>query len=147
MSQRRRRANGSQSPAGDERADPATTVAESADVQTLYQRSLERIDELLVENEQLKAAAAVCQCQCKADDSDVKPHLRCPSCWGTLRGRGVRKWQRQVSGSLVKRAYDCDKCPADWTVEVRVDEDDGIQKTTTVISEVRQPAVEVGPPT
>ena len=40
----------------------------------------------------------------------VKPHLRCPVCWGNYGGRGRRKWERQVSGSLQQRAYACNQC-------------------------------------
>lgn len=72
---------------------------------------------------------------------DVKPHLRCPCCWNNYGGKAKkRKWQRQVSGPLVKRCYVCDQCDAEWVVDVRVEEQDGVEWVETKVSQVRQTA-------
>lgn len=69
---------------------------------------------------------------------DVKPHLRCPCCWNGYGGKAARrKWQRQVSGPLVQRCYVCDQCGTEWTVDVRVEEVDGIEWVETKISKVK----------
>lgn len=70
----------------------------------------------------------------------VKKHLQCPACY-TGRG-GVaarRKWSRQVSGTLQKRCYACDKCDCEWTVDVRYEVIDDIEHVTTKVSQVRNP--------
>ena len=70
--------------------------------------------------------------------NDVKPHLRCPCCWNGYRGKARRrKWQRQVSGPLVQRCYVCDQCGAEWVVDVRVDEIDGVSWVETKTAKVR----------
>ena len=48
----------------------------------------------------------------------VREHRRCPSCWGTLKGKGVRQWSRPVSGRQVKTCYQCDQCGHNWTVVI-----------------------------
>jgi hypothetical protein len=71
---------------------------------------------------------------------NVKPHLRCPCCWNGLGGTVARrKWQRQVSGPLVRRCYFCNQCGAEWVVDVRVEVSDGIEWTATKTSQVRLP--------
>lgn len=89
----------------------------------------------LDEIERLKnIGALVCE------PNEIKPHLRCPACWGRDKGKaGRRKWQRQVNGPLVKRCYACDECGAEWVVEVRSDEcNDGVLFVSTRVTEVRQ---------
>lgn len=69
---------------------------------------------------------------------DVKPHLRCPCCWNGYGGKAQRrKWQRQVNGPLAQRCYVCDQCGAEWVVDVRVEEKDGIEWVETKTSKVR----------
>lgn len=76
---------------------------------------------------------------------DVKPHLRCPCCWNGLGGKAERrKWQRQVSGPLVQRCYVCDKCGAEWIVDVRVEVVDGIEWVETKTAKVKPGAVKPG---
>ena len=69
----------------------------------------------------------------------VKPHLRCPSCWGNLGGRAARrKWVRQVSGPLQKRCYVCCECGTEWVIEIVSHEEDGVLHRKTRVSEVRE---------
>lgn len=51
--------------------------------------------------------------------SAVPKHRQCPICYGGKGGKGVEKWWRRVSGTMVKRCYKCDQCGFDWTVDVR----------------------------
>jgi len=76
----------------------------------------------------------------KPSNPNVKRHLRCPCCWNGLGGKALkRKWQRQVSGPLVQRCYVCDQCGAEWVVDVRVEESDGIEWVEIKTSQVRPP--------
>lgn len=69
---------------------------------------------------------------------EVKKHLQCPLCFHGLGGTAARrKWQVQVSGSLVKRCYVCGECGTEWTVEVRNEVIDDVQYTQTKVSEIR----------
>lgn len=76
---------------------------------------------------------------------DVKPHLRCPCCWNGLGGKAERrKWQRQVSGTLVKRCYVCDQCGTEWDVDVRYEVVDGIEWVETKTVKVKPGDVKPG---
>ncbi len=83
----------------------------------------------------LKEARAVEQTAVR----EVKKHLQCPLCYHGLGGTAQRrKWQVQVSGSLVKRCYVCGECGTEWVVEVRCEDVDGIEYKRTKVVEVRQ---------
>jgi hypothetical protein len=71
---------------------------------------------------------------------ELKPHLRCPTCYTGYGGKAARrKWKRQVSGTLQKRCYVCDQCGMEWIAEVRIEEDDdGITHVSTKVTEVRE---------
>jgi hypothetical protein len=81
----------------------------------------------------------------KRDESNVKPHLRCPCCWNGRKGKAFkRKWQRQVNGPLVQRCYVCDQCGTEWVVDVRVEEIDGVAWVETKTAKVRPGATRPG---
>lgn len=68
----------------------------------------------------------------------VKKLRRCPACWGEHGGKaGKRKWQRQVNGPIVRRCYACDRCPCEWVLEERTDEEDDVEYVVTKLVEVR----------
>ena len=74
----------------------------------------------------------------EADTETVPPHLRCPACWGGLRGKACkRKWRRQVSGALHERCYLCDQCGTEWVREFREEVEDGIVVATSRVKTVR----------
>jgi len=68
----------------------------------------------------------------------VKKAQQCPVCYDNLGGVGTRRWQRQVNGPLVKRCYSCNQCGIQWTVDIRTDEDDGVEVVTTTVVRIEK---------
>jgi hypothetical protein len=118
------------------KADPAEQTAwtgsETGQAPTLaeYQAALEKIKEQAAELDKLRDPPGT-----------VKPHLRCPLCFNGEGGRAARrKWQRQISGPLTRRCY-MGTCGHEWTVEVRVEEnDEGVVVTETKVGAARRRA-------
>ena len=75
-----------------------------------------------------------------AENQQITPdHLRCPHCWGTMRGVGSHRWHTRVSGRVMRYAYRCGLCGHEWIIDKHMESAVVVETRPPPIVETRQP--------